>query len=63
MKRLPFIDALKALASQLIVLHHIVMYAPMARVVAPACSTACLGSVSSTCSKPSVARMAMVLPR
>src|SRR5207244_7718600 len=29
---------------------------------APACSTACQGSVSSTCSTPSVARKAMRLP-
>ena len=38
MKRLPFIDALKALASQLIVLHHLAFYGPMsdyARSLAP----------------------------
>lgn len=35
-QRSVLIDGLKVLAAQLIVLHHIVMYAPMARVVAPA---------------------------
>jgi len=33
--RLPFVDALKALASQLIVLHHLALYGPMSDVVGP----------------------------
>lgn len=33
--RLPFVDALKALASQLIVLHHLALYGPMSDVVRP----------------------------
>jgi peptidoglycan/LPS O-acetylase OafA/YrhL len=33
--RLPFIDALKALASQAIVLHHLALYGPMSDVVRP----------------------------
>lgn len=37
--RLPFIDALKAIASQLIVLHHLAFYGPMSDVASPLASS------------------------
>ncbi len=39
-QRSVLIDGLKVVASQLIVLHHIVLYSPMAAVLAPACPAA-----------------------